>query len=92
MTLEFSGHNFEIYSNIKFHENLFSGSRVVPCRWMNRWADMTKLTVAFCNFANAPAKASMCVFTTTIVVSPNPFSLNSSTLSVRKTPENIREP
>jgi len=29
--LEFSRQNFEKYSNIKFHENLFSGSRVFPC-------------------------------------------------------------
>jgi hypothetical protein len=28
---EFSRQNFEKYSNIKFHENLFSGSRVYPC-------------------------------------------------------------
>ena len=31
MNLEFSGHIFEKYSNIKFHENSFSGSRAVPC-------------------------------------------------------------
>ena len=37
-------------SNIKFHENLSSGSRVVPCRQ----TDMTKLIVTFHNFANAP--------------------------------------
>jgi len=28
---EFSRRIFEKYSNIKFHENPFSGSRVVPC-------------------------------------------------------------
>jgi hypothetical protein len=31
MALEFSQHIFEKYSNIKFHENPSSGSRVVPC-------------------------------------------------------------
>jgi len=40
---------FKKYSNIKFHENPSSGSRVVPCGW----TDKTKL-VAFRNFARAP--------------------------------------
>jgi len=31
MELEFSGQNLEKYSNTKFHENMFNGSRVVPC-------------------------------------------------------------
>jgi len=31
MKLEFSWHIFEKYSNIKFHENLSSDIRVVPC-------------------------------------------------------------
>jgi hypothetical protein len=31
MKLEFSGQIFEKYSNIKFHKNPSSGSRVVPC-------------------------------------------------------------
>jgi hypothetical protein len=35
------------YSNIKFHENPFSGSQVVPCGWMDRQADMIKLIVLF---------------------------------------------
>jgi hypothetical protein len=52
MKLEFSRQIFEKYSDIKFHENPFSGSRVVPCGL----TDMTKLTVAFRNFANAPEK------------------------------------
>ena len=30
MKLEFSVHNFEESSNIKFHENLSTGSRVFP--------------------------------------------------------------
>jgi len=35
MKLEFSGHIFEKYWKIKFHENPSSGSRVL-CRWMDR--------------------------------------------------------
>ena len=46
--------DFSIYSNTKFLENLSSGSPVVPCGE----ADQTKLTVAFCNFANAPKMTS----------------------------------
>jgi len=30
MKLEFSRHNFENYSNIKFYEDPFSGNRIVP--------------------------------------------------------------
>jgi hypothetical protein len=50
MKIEFSPQIFEKYSSIKFYKNLFSGSRVVPCGQ----TDMTKVTVAFRNFANAP--------------------------------------
>ena len=50
MKLEFSRQIFVKYSNIKFHEILSSGSRVVP--WWLR--DMSKVIVAFRNFANAP--------------------------------------
>jgi len=42
---------FEKYSNIRFHENASSGSRVVACGRMDRQTDMTKLLVDFCNFA-----------------------------------------
>ena len=41
-------------SNIRFHENPSSGSRVVPCGQTDRQTDMTKLVVAFRNFANQP--------------------------------------
>jgi hypothetical protein len=44
---------FEKYSNIKFHENPSSGSRVLPCGPTDRQTDM-KLIVAFHSFANAP--------------------------------------
>jgi hypothetical protein len=47
---EFSRHNFEKFSNIKFHENPFSRSRDVT----GGRTDMTKLIVAFRNFAKAP--------------------------------------
>jgi len=35
MKLEFSQQIFEKYSDIKFNENLSSGSRVVPCGEMD---------------------------------------------------------
>jgi hypothetical protein len=58
MKLEFSRQIFEKYLRITFYENLSSGSRVVPCGraggWRDRQTDMTKLIVAFRNFANAP--------------------------------------
>jgi len=54
MNLQFSRKSFEKYSNTKFHENSFSGSRVVPCGRTDRQTDTTKLIVAFRNFANAP--------------------------------------
>ena len=50
MKLVFSTHIFEKYASIKFHENLSSGSRVVPYGW----TEMTKLLVAFRHFANVP--------------------------------------
>ena len=60
MKLAFSRQIFEKYSSIKFHENPSSESRVVSCRradtqtdgWIN--TDMTKLKIAFRNFAKAP--------------------------------------
>ena len=50
MKLVTSRQIFEKSSNIKFHENPSSESRVVPCGP----TDMTKLIVAFRNFVNAP--------------------------------------
>ena len=55
MKFEFSQQMFEKRSNIKFHQNLSNGSRVVPCEQ----TDM-KLTVAFRIFANA--SKNMCGF------------------------------
>ena len=54
MKLEYSLQIFDKTSNIKFHEDPSSGSRVVPCGW----TDMTELTVALRNFAQAPKKHS----------------------------------
>jgi hypothetical protein len=50
MELEFYWQIFKKYSNIRFNENLSSGSRVIPCRQMERQTDMAKLIVAlqFC--------------------------------------------
>jgi hypothetical protein len=49
MTLEFSQQILERSSNIKFHEN--------PCSMQtDGQVDMTKLIVAFRNFANEPLK------------------------------------
>jgi hypothetical protein len=47
------------HSNIKFHENPAIGSRIISCRRKDRRTDMTKLTVAFRNFAIAH-KTSFC--------------------------------
>jgi len=39
MEIEFSRHIFEKLSNMKFHENLSSGSRIVPCGRTDRQTD-----------------------------------------------------
>ena len=54
MKLEFYRQMFEKHANIKFHGNLSSGSRIAPCGLTDGQTDMTKLIVAFRNFANAP--------------------------------------
>jgi len=54
MKLEFSRQFFEKGSSTKFLENPFSGSRVAPRGLTDRLKDMTKTTVAFRNFVNAP--------------------------------------
>jgi len=56
---------FEFYLQIlensksKFHENPSSGSRVVARGRTDGRTDMTNLTVAFSNFANAPKNNCM---------------------------------
>jgi hypothetical protein len=56
----FSTEFFEKYSHIKLHENPSRESRVL-CGRPDRRTDMTKLIVAFRNFANAHEKDFMCV-------------------------------
>jgi hypothetical protein len=55
---EFSEQNVEKRSNIKFHQNPSTGSRVVPCgrsdEWTDGQTDILKITVSFRNFANVP--------------------------------------
>jgi len=50
----FSNLFFEKYLNTKFHENPFSGSRIVPCVQTDEQTDRMKLIVTFRNFAKAP--------------------------------------
>jgi hypothetical protein len=57
MKTEFSRQIFEKYTDIKLHENPFSGSRIVPCGQTDRQTDMTKIIVAFSNFTKAPVKS-----------------------------------
>ena len=54
MTPEFFRQIFEKCSNIKFHKSPASGRPAVPCGQTY----MTKLTVAFRNFAKAPKNGS----------------------------------
>jgi hypothetical protein len=64
MRYEFSRHTFEKFSNIKFHQNPSSGSRVVT--WGQAYK--TKLIVAFRNFANAPNNGHMYLFYQEVVL------------------------
>jgi hypothetical protein len=54
LKLEFSGKGFEKYPNMKFHENPSNGRQVVWCGQTDGRTDMTKLAVAFRNFAKKP--------------------------------------
>jgi hypothetical protein len=58
MKLKFSRQNF--WKILKqFHESLSGGAELFHVdRWTDRQTDMTKLTVAFCNFANVPKNPS----------------------------------
>ena len=57
MKLVFSQQTFEKFSNMKFHENPSSESRVVSCGRTDEETDMAKLIGAFRNVANAPKNA-----------------------------------
>jgi len=59
--MKLSGEIFEKHSNIKCYENVFWGSRVVPCGQTDRWTETTKLIVTFCNFVNGPKSVYVCV-------------------------------
>jgi hypothetical protein len=66
VNLKFSRNIFEKYSNIKFHENPTSWSRVLHAdtragKGADRQTDITKLRVTFRNFANAPKNFSLCL-------------------------------
>ena len=67
MKLQFSVQIFEKFSNIKFHEDLFGGSRVVPCRR----TVVTTLVVIFRSFATAAKNVcKISGFTTVLMESP----------------------
>jgi len=57
---EFSQQIFDKHLNIKFQENPFSGSPVVPCGLTDRQTEMTKLIIAFRNFADASKNETRC--------------------------------
>jgi len=61
----FSRQVFEKSSNIKFHENPFHGSRIVPCGRTDRQTDVTKLLVivAFLDYANPPKNSIVLMIT-----------------------------
>jgi hypothetical protein len=63
MKLECSRQIFEEYSNIKFHENPSSGSRVVPCGPTDGQTNIYDETrVAFRNFAKSVYKQQALVY------------------------------
>jgi len=55
MKLEFSRHIFskKKYTNVTFHVNQSSRSRIVPCEWTDGRTNLTKIIFAFRNVANA---------------------------------------
>jgi hypothetical protein len=78
---EFSGHIFEKYSNIKCNETPSNGSPVVLHRQRDSRTDrqtMTKLTVAFRNFANALKNCPVLHYNCTIVQLQNCIPLQKT--------------
>jgi len=75
--LAFSLQIYKKYSNIKLHKNPFGGILVVPCGRLDRWRDMLKLIVAFCNFVNEPKNGKLKIYKTLIL----PFLHGCKTLS-----------
>ena len=75
---DFLGRFFEKYLNVKFHENSSRGNRVVTRdRQTNGRTGITKLTVAFCNSANAPNVYFSYLFTL-----GTKFSVNLCSISI----------
>ena len=60
MKLEFSWHIFEVRVNIKFHENLFSGSWAFPCGQMDRCDKANRDFVQFCEHAQKYMYSNFC--------------------------------
>jgi hypothetical protein len=69
MKLEFPRQIIKKSSNIKFHENPFSGSRVIPC---GETHDGANKLVRFHNIAKAPTnrRFSIILTNTNVVISP----------------------
>jgi len=70
--LEFSQSIFEknkkTYLNIRFNKNPSSGSQVLSCGDTDKPTDMTKLILAFRNFANVPNKLKIYIhFLSTLI-------------------------
>ena len=76
MQIEFSGQIFEKSSNIKFHENPSSGSRVVPFPRTDRHDEANSL---FRNFANASKTSHLMLFTEIIAVCTDHHTEDSNT-------------
>ena len=70
MTLKFSLHVFEKYPDVKFHDNPSSESRVVPSGQTDRWTDITKVIVAFRNFATRLNMANVITFIIRVYFKP----------------------
>jgi hypothetical protein len=56
--IEFSQQSLEKPSSIKLHKNPSNTSQAVECGWRDQRTGMMKLTVAFCNLADAPKNFS----------------------------------
>jgi len=66
--LDFTRQIFEKYSNIKYHENPSSGSRVVPSGRRYRWTDLKKPIVDFRNSAKAPKNVTNCRYSGFVII------------------------
>jgi hypothetical protein len=75
MELELSQQIFEKSSNIKFHEPHPVGAELFRA---DRRTDMTKLIVAFRNFANAPKIHFFCVYSS---LSTSVYAIHCTCLS-----------